>query len=201
MTPRYARTLNVFNLFLLSLFLFKSRQNSHESNRSNHHHCFVKYRGDNSSDFIPVNDPWILFYLCRAGRTQPFTPTQWGQQTVRKLHLHLHSSSKNHANLNETVPIVAVIENPFFVNYCFPKSLVRSHRAETKKKLLILGVVEFKMDTQKLMLFIVGEMRLSIIVIRIKTSICSDLEQLSKTRNDKVVNAGYNNKKKAIKWQ
>lgn len=42
---------------------------------------------------------------------------------MRKLHLHLHSSSKNHANLNETVPIVAVIENPFFVNYAFSKAL------------------------------------------------------------------------------
>lgn len=41
---------------------------------------------------------------------------------MRKLHLHLHSSSKNHANLNESVSIVAVIEKPFFVNYCLSKA-------------------------------------------------------------------------------
>lgn len=77
---------------------------------------------------------------------QLFTPTQWEQQTVRKLHLHLHSSSKNHANLNETVSIVAVIENLFFVNYCFSKAL--SAVTELKqKKLLILEVVGFKIDT------------------------------------------------------
>lgn len=65
---------------------------------------------------------------------------------MRKLHLHLHSSSKNHANLNETVSIVAVIENPFFVNYGSSKGL--SAVTELKqKKLLIVEVAEFKVDT------------------------------------------------------
>ena len=76
---------------------------------------------------------------------QPFPRTQWEQQTVRKLHLHLHSWSqkKNHANLNETVSIVVVIEKLFFVNYCSSKGLARSQGAETKK-LLIRGVAGFK---------------------------------------------------------
>lgn len=54
---------------------------------------------------------------------------------MRKLHLHLHSWSKNHANLNETVSIVAVIENPFFINYRFSKAL--SAVTELKQKNLI----------------------------------------------------------------
>ena len=66
--------------------------------------------------------------------------TQREQQTVRKLHLHLHSWCKKkkkgrkkiHANLNETVSFVAVIEKPFFVNYCFSKAL--SAVTELKQK-------------------------------------------------------------------
>lgn len=74
----------------------------------------------------------IILPVVKRGKTQPFTLTQWEQQTVCKLHLHLHSWSKNHANLNETVSIVVVIENPFFINYCFSKAL--SAVTELKQK-------------------------------------------------------------------
>lgn len=71
---------------------------------------------------------------------------------MRKLHLHLHSclpkkkkKKENHANLNETVSIVAVIENPFFVNYSFSKAL-SAVTGLKQKKLLILEVLGFEMD-------------------------------------------------------
>lgn len=56
---------------------------------------------------------------------------------MRKLHLHLHPLSKkkkkkNHANLNETVSIVTVIENPFFVNYAFSKAFSTVTKLEQK---------------------------------------------------------------------
>lgn len=70
---------------------------------------------------------------------------------MRKLHLHLHpSSKKNHANLNETVSIVTVIENPFFVNYGFSKAFSTVTKLK-QKKLVIVEVGGFKNGHVKLM--------------------------------------------------
>lgn len=77
----------------------------------------------------------IILPVLKHGEDATIHATQWGHQTVRKLYLHLHSGSKNHANLNETVSIVSVIENPFFVNYCFSKAL--SAVTELKQKSVI----------------------------------------------------------------
>lgn len=40
---------------------------------------------------------------------------------------------KNHANLNETVAIVSVIENPFFVNYASSKAFSTVTKLKQKK--------------------------------------------------------------------
>lgn len=73
---------------------------------------------------------------------------------MRKLHLHLHPLSKkkkkNHANLNETVSIVTVIENPFFVNYAFSKAFSAVTKLK-QKKLVILQVGGFKNGHVELM--------------------------------------------------
>lgn len=67
---------------------------------------------------------------------------------MRKLHLHLHpSSKKNHANLNETVAIVSVIENPFFVNYASSKAFSTVTKLKQKKVSDSGGSAGLKTDT------------------------------------------------------
>lgn len=72
---------------------------------------------------------------------------------MRKLHLHLHPLSppkkkkKNHANLNETVSIVTVIKNPFFVNYALSKAFSTVTKLK-QKKLGILQVGRFTKRTR-----------------------------------------------------
>lgn len=58
---------------------------------------------------------------------------------------------ENHANLNETVSIVAVIENPFFVNYGFSKAFSTVTNLK-QKKLVIVEVGGFENGHVKLML-------------------------------------------------
>lgn len=74
---------------------------------------------------------WVSFFLmvreysftCDRTGTTPFSARQREKQTVFKSHGHLHYESKNHANFNETVSFVVVIEKPFCVNYFYRMAL------------------------------------------------------------------------------